>query len=79
MKDWMLYFIIIPRRMLKEKMDYLARIESLKWDIWYYYTGIQLIITYFLIFVRNQMFLKSLVQILYLLQFLNNPFLSIIS
>ena len=50
MKDWMLYFIIIPRRMLKEKMDYLARIEALKWDIWYYYTGIQLIITYFLIF-----------------------------
>ena len=53
MRDWMLYFIIVPRRMLKEKLDYLTRIEALKWDIWYYYTGVQLAITYFLIFAMG--------------------------
>lgn len=31
---------------LKERADYLEKISLLKWDIWFYYTGIQLIITF---------------------------------
>ena len=44
MRWWMWY--LIPTRVLKQKTEYLMDIRELKWDIWYYYTGVQLIITF---------------------------------
>ncbi len=34
---------------LKERADYLEKIALLKWDIWFYYTGIQLVVTFALL------------------------------
>lgn len=36
----------MSNRALRERADYLERIASLKWDIWFYYTGVQLLITF---------------------------------
>lgn len=48
MRWWIWY--LIPTRILKQKTEYLMDIKALKWDIWYYYTGIQLIITFAVLF-----------------------------
>ena len=43
MEMWLWY--MLPTKVLKEKEDYLIRIKQLKWDIWYYYTGIQVMVS----------------------------------
>ncbi len=36
----------MSNRALRERADYLEKIALLKWDIWFYYTGVQLLITF---------------------------------
>lgn len=48
MRMWLWY--ILPTRVLKERTDYLIRIKELKWDIWYYYTGIQVMVSLIIVF-----------------------------